>query len=219
MNQKRFSERGGRPQQTGAAETGQKENLEKSKSKLLQSRIDAQNQKAKKDKGEEDAKGRTQMVKQTPTQLIARRATKAFKNVDQNKVKKETEEQKVLKQLQIKAEKLEMKLDDPSYIQSASSYQKIKEQSEQLRARIAQLQKEEDKEDEKEASRPEEQPFEQALGAPNGNVEHGAAHRKVSNEIDFDSHLCNKVDMLLNQNERGHRMKKNEDMPSEANQQ
>lgn len=28
-------------------------------------------------------------------------------------------------------------------------------------------------------------------------------HRKISNEIDFDSQLCNRVDMLLNQNVSG----------------
>lgn len=52
--------------------------------------------------------------------------------------------------------------------------------------------------------------LEHALGTLSGNVAYRSSPRRLSSELDFDSHLCNRVEMLLSQKDNGYRMRRNE---------
>lgn len=85
---------------------------------------------------------------------------------------------------------------------------------EKLKAKILELQKVNSSQHE----------LEQALGALSGNVAYQSSYRRISNELDFDSHLCNRVDMLLNQKDNGYRIRRNDydnfkNLPQEADKQ
>lgn len=189
--------------QTSASEKNVKENLEKQKKKLLQ------NMKAKKEKVDDESKNRIQVIKQTQQ----KKPLKVLKNVDQNKAKKDSEEQRLSKLLIAKSGRPEIKVGQSAH--SIASDQQIHAESEHAHAGHPESDGNNANQDLGEVRAIHAQPFEQALGATkrgSTDVECKPSHRKISNEIDFDSQLCYRVDMLLNQNDKG-RTKRNENLP------